>query len=102
MVAKKRAAKKPTKKRSRAKRNESTLAKMSTKDRARVRRDADHPFTLPITKIVLSHNKPKATERAIRDFAGHPGAFTTKPGGDIRVSTKNPSFKRSQRPAKRK
>lgn len=80
------AAKRTLTVRERALKNEKILSKLSAEDRAEVIRQSKSPFRLPITGVVLPHSRTKAIERAVKELVGQPGAFQSKPKGDIRVS----------------
>lgn len=80
------AAKKRMTVREREKRNKAQLAKLSPADRAHVKKRASAAGKLPITGARVPRSKTKATAAAIKRLAGKPGAFQSKPKGDIRVS----------------
>ena len=80
------AAKRTTTVRERKIKNEKMMSKLSAADRAEVIRRSKSPFSLPVTGTVLPHSRTKAVERALKELAGQPGAFQSKPKGDIRVT----------------
>lgn len=72
--------------RERQKKNAAQLAKLSPADRAHVKKRAAAAGKLPITGARVPRSKTKATAAAIKSLAGQPGAFQSKPKGDIRLS----------------
>lgn len=77
-------------KKSRSERNRALARKLSRGDRREVAFQAGGAFREP---------RQEEVTRALKNVAGKPGAFQSKPKGKIRVSKKNPSAKAAAKKA---